>query len=486
MSNERRRKVKDIVLKIGDRNKTVQGVTEQTTCCDVIKIVLRKMENAKENAYSYAVFECGNDSERMLSDKTKVLKTMRSWGSDNSYHFSLKSARRASKIFKQDKSRKTHKVTNNLNVTSRIESAAKLAHFVQSQQARLQRRQSTNHVTEIYCNDGETSIDEFLSNIDTTKMAGFLNFCGTVTANELVRLSGITDNSTAGEPTCTSVNGFVNGKVISRVDKINDVKYATKKVLKPKRVTVTYGHANTRLARKHTFVDCEPRNVPTHSTPIRRDAKPNLKRHEELAEDIATKITRMSQREGKDVILEKYFADYLSYNSPNGKPFPMPKRERGDGAETSFSIGNPDKGDGSFSTGTPLRSKTTRARRHSDSDSGQEDHDHEDNLDNAFVCIKTVRKHVDSNPRYAHIKSLSRKLVNYDVTMATQIDKLVDYSYSDTSVLESDENTVHILERNVFDEDDKMASFMDSKLYDDFSDEGMSSLGSADEKEILV
>ena len=270
------------------------------------------------------------------------------------------------------------------------------------------------------------------------------------------------------------------------MDKINDVKYATKKVLlKPKSVSVTYGHTNTRMARKYTFVNCDPRNVPTHSTPTRCDAKPNLKRHEQLAEDITTKIARMGQREGKDVILQRYFADYLSYNSPHGKPFPMPKRERGDGAEISFSRGNPDIGDGSFSTGTPLRSNTTRARRHSDSDSGQEDHDHMDNLDKAFVC-KTVTKHVGSNPRYAHIKPLSRKLVNYDITMATQMNKLVDYSFSDTSVLESNENSVDIFERNVFDEDDEMASFMDSKLHDDFSDEGLSSLGSDDEREILV
>ena len=195
----------------------------------------------------------------------------------------------------------------------------------------------------------------------------------------------------------------------------------------------------------------------------------------------------MEQREGKDVILKKYFADYLSYNSPNGrgKPFPMPKRERGDGAELKFSSGNPDKGDGSFSSGTPMNVNTARVRRHSDSDSGQEDHDQHDILDNAFVC-KTVTGSVDSNYRYDRIKPLPRKLVNYDVTMVTQSDKLVDYSFSDSSVLESAEDTIDIFERNVFDEDDEMASFMDSKLHDDFSDEGLSSLGSEDEREILV
>ena len=487
MSHERRRKVKDVVLKIGDKNKTIRGVTDHTTCGDVIKMMLRKIDHNKQNEYSYAIFECGNESERMLSDKTKVLKTMRSWGSGNSKHFSMKAAHQANKIFKakQEKTKTGDKLLNNLDKTRNIENATKLAHLVQSQKTRLQRQRSNNHMTEIYRDDGDTSISEFISNVDQTKMAGFLDFCGTVSANELDRLSGITNNSKANKH--ADDNGFVSGTVISRVDKINDVKYATKKVLKPKRISVTHGHTNARMARKHTFFDCEPRNIHVNSTQARRGANRNLKRHEALAESITSKIARVEQRDGKDVILQKYFSDYLSYNSPNGrgKPFPMPKRERGDGAELNFSSGNPDKGDGSFSSGTSVHSNTARVRRHSDSDSGQEDHDHHDILDDAFVC-KTVTGYVDSNHRYDHIKTLPRKFVKYDATMVPQSDKLVDYSFSDSSVLESGEDTIEIFERNVFDEDDEMASFMDSKLHDDFSDEGLSSLDSEDEREILV
>ena len=470
----------DIVLKIGDRNKTVQGVTEKTTCGDVIKMVLRKFNYAKENTHSFAMFECGSVSARMLSDRTKVLKTMRSWGSGNSQFFSLKAAPKADKAFKakQDKTRKTESERNNLDVTNKIKSAAKLAHFVQSQKTRLLRHRSRSHVTELYRDDSEARVDEFISNVDQTKMAGFLDYCGSVTANELVRLSGVSDSSKANERVPS--NGFVSAQEIKRVDNINDVKYATKKVLKPKRVPVTHRHPHARMARKHTCVDCELRNIPMHSTPIRCNAKPNLKRHETLAEDVTTKIARLDQREHKDVILQKYFADYLSYNSPQRKPFPMPRRERGDGAETSFSSGNHDKGDGEPSTSTPVCSNTARLRRHSDSDSGQEDHDLRDNLDRAFIC--TVTKQVDRNHRCSHANRLSRKMVNYDVTIATKVDKLVDYSLSDSSILESVENTADILERNVFDEDDEMVSFMDSKLHDDFSDEGLGSLGSEDEQ----
>ena len=489
MSNERRGTIKNVTLKIGDKNKTIRGVTDHTTCGDVITMVLRKMDHNNQNAYSYAIFECGNESERMLPDKTKVLKTMRSWGSVNSKHYSMKAAHQANKIFKakHDKRKKSDKLVNSRDKTRNIENATKLAHFVQSQKTRLQRQQSTNHVTELYRNDGDKSINEFISNVDQTKMAGFLDFCGTVSANELDRLSGQMNNSKANKH--ADGNGFVGGNVFSRVDKINDVKYATKKVLKPKRISVTYGHTNTG---KHTSVDSEYRNVPTHSTPTRCAAKQNLQRHEALAESITSEIARVYQRERKDVILQKYFAAYLSYNSPNGrgKPFPMPKRERGDGAELNFARGIPDKGDGSFLTVTPLPRTTAGARcysMYSDSDSGQEDHDHEEILDNAFICKTDGNTgHVDSNYKYAHIKPSSRKLVNYEVTMATRTYKLVDYSFSDTSVIESGEDTVDIFERNVYEEDDDMASFMDSKLHDDFSDEGLSSLDSEDERELFV
>ena len=476
MSNEKRRKVKEIVLKIGGRNKTIQGITEHTTCGDIVKMVLRKSDSSKENTCAYAIFETGSKSERMLSEKAKVLKTMRSWGTDSSVHFSLKAARAAGKIFKakQNNLKKIERARNHDNNDAKMENAAKLAHFVQSQKTRLQRCQPNSHVTELYCNDGESSIDEFISNVDHTKMAGFLNFCGSVTANEIVRLTGMATNSKSEEPT----TGFVTGKQISKIDKINDVKYATKKVLKPKKVPLMNGQANIRLPKKHTFIDSDYRNGPYHSTPTRDETKSNLKRHEELANDITSKIARMSQKEGKDVILQKYFADYICYNSPHRKPFPMPKRERGDGAEYSFSEGNPNKGDGSFSSGSAHGARP-RDRRHSDSDSGQESQ--EDHLDNAFICNSLLKLNKNS-PRYARVKSLSGKLVNYD---QTHTDRLVDYSLSDSSLLESDES-IDLAERNVFDEDEEMASFMNSMLNEDFSDEGLSSLGSEDGNEIMV
>ena len=482
MSDKGRRKERrEITLKIGEKSKTIQGVTEYTTCSDIIKMVLRKSDSTKETELAYAIFESGSKCERMLSDQTRILKTMRSWGADNSYQLSLKAARVAGRIFraKQEKVRRFGKLKGSVNVNSNIESAAKLAEFVQSQKSRLHRRPSRNQVTEIYCNDeGETSLDEFISNVDQTKMAGFLDFCGAVTANELVRLSGITKNSATEEHS----PDFVKGKVVSGIDKINDVKYATKKVLKPKDVSLISGQTGLRLAKKHTFVECGYKNVPIHSTPSREETRSNIKCHSDLADDITSKVSSTNQKEGKDLILKKYFADYMCYNSPHRKPFPMPKRERGDGAEASFSTGNPDKGDGSVSTETPSLGGTTRGRHHSGSDSGQEDHYTEENLDTAFVC-EAVLEQNGNDTRFAHVKSLSSKLVNYD---ETQVDKLVDYSLSDCSFTETNETSIDLAERNIFDEDEEMASFMDSKLHEELSDEGLSSLGSEDGTEIIV
>ena len=394
----------DIVLRIGGRNLPVHGLTEKTTCSDVINMALRKFSNTKENTHTYALFECDQSKVRILSDKTRVLKAMRAWGLGNSKHLSLKAVRKDDNVIKakRENTKKTHGLLNNLDVTS------------------------------------------------------------------------ISDSSKANGFVCK--RDFVGANEIRKVVENNCVKYATKKILKHKRVSVMYGNINARTAGCGLV-----RNVPRQSTPNRRFAKGNLRSHEALAEDIFSKIAQVDQRERKDIILQKYFSDYLAYNSPHKEPFPMPKRQRGDGAEDSSSNGNPDKGDVSFSTSTPLQSNTTRARRHSDSDSGQEDHGLDEILENAFVC-KTVVEHGDNNYKYATIKRLPRKLVNYDITMATKADKLVDYSVSDSSVNENVENTVDILERNVFVEDDEMASFMDSKLHDDFSDEGLSSWGSDDEQ----
>ena len=483
MSQERGRKVKDIVLRIGDKHKTVKGVTEKTTCGDVIKMVLRKLNNAKDKSHSYVMFECGNGPMRILSDKTRVLQTMRSWGVENSRYFCMKSPPQSGKAFKtwQHKNSNLETEQNNYDLNAQIESATKLAHLKQSQKIRLHTHQSRGNVTET-SSDGETSVKEFLANVDQTKLK---SFCGSVTSNEIVRLSGLSDSSKASEGIPS--NEFVCAKEIKSVDNINDVKYATKKTLKPKSVTVTHGLPNTGMDRKHTFVDSEIRHAPRHSTPNRRDTEGSHKHHEDLAKDITTKIAKLDQREHKDVILRKYFADYLSYNSPHRKPFLMFKRERGDGSEDVSSKRNPDKSDVVFSTGSPGCSNTTRARRHSDNDSGHEDDDYEGSLDNAFVCNTSQGQFAKRcNYKYANVKPLSRKPVNSDVVMATKVDKLVDYSLNDSSILESFENSVDILERNIVDEDDEMASFMDSKLHDDFSDEGLSSLGSDDEREILV
>ena len=448
-------------------------------------MVLRKLNNAKDKSHSYVMFECGNNSKRILSDKTRVLKAMRSWGTDNFRYFCMKSAPQSGKAFKtwHHKNSNLETEQKGYDLNAKIKSATKLALFVQSQKMRLHSHQSRSHVTET-SHDDESSVQEFLANVDQTKMTNFLNFCGSVTSNEIVHLSGLSDSSKAKERVPS--NEFVCAKEIKSVDNINHVKYATKKTLKPKSVTVTYGLPNIGMVKKHTFVDSEIRNAPRHSTPNRRDTKRSHKRHhDDLAEDITTKIAKLDQREHKDVILHKYFADYLSYNSPHRNTFPTPKRERGDGSEDVSSKGNLDKGDGEFSTGSLACSKTARARRHSDSDSGHEDHDHENNLNNAFVC-NTNTGQMHRNYRYAHIKPLSRKPVNHDVAMETKVNKLVDYSFSDSSILESFENSVDILERNIVDEDDEMASFMNTKIHDDFSDEGLSSLGSDDDREILV
>lgn len=84
--------------------------------------------------------------------------------------------------------------------------------------------------------------------------------------------------------------------------------------------------------------------------------------------------------------------------------------------------------------------------------------------------------------RFAGVKSIAGKLVTYGVT---QVDKLVEYSLSESSISESKENSIDLAERNLFEEDEEMPSFIDSNTHDDFSDEGSSSLGSEDRREVM-
>ena len=58
----------------------VKNVTKYTTCSDVVHMLLLKSGLSVDQISSYALFETTGDLERMLSGRTRIMKTLRSWG----------------------------------------------------------------------------------------------------------------------------------------------------------------------------------------------------------------------------------------------------------------------------------------------------------------------------------------------------------------------------------------------------------------------
>ena len=58
----------------------VKNVTKYTTCNDVVHMLMIKLEIPVDRISSFALFEVTGDLEKMLQSRTRVMKTMRSWG----------------------------------------------------------------------------------------------------------------------------------------------------------------------------------------------------------------------------------------------------------------------------------------------------------------------------------------------------------------------------------------------------------------------
>ncbi|XP_045175484.2 uncharacterized protein LOC123536391 [Mercenaria mercenaria] len=509
-----RRKYIDVPMKIDGNLKYVKGVSKYTTCGDVIKMVLKKTEEGKENGTpeAFGIYESSRGIERLLPAKSRVLKVMRSWGMDADYEFIFRKVNTAFVAPKMSEA-KRRKLTNRQRSTNKYENVEKLAGLVHSHKTRLNKHDADNEfVKEIYFNDSDSSMDEFISHVDKSNMKGFLNFCGAVSAEEINKLSSASQMEMSRNMTGQSDDfELVRSKDVTSTiqNNVNDVKYAVRKSLKTKTCSVADLTAK-RLNNLGTEI---------HTTPNLKAAKEQsrtIKRHDKLANDIATKIARMNQKEGKEALLQKYFADYITYRSPGYKFRDSRFRERGDGAETNSEYSTQRQITGSENkTAKPKRKSSQTSLTFQDydtsSDSGQEDEIL--NFDTAFISDVSEINHGYREPHVSLNYETSREdstLGQHEVDLNTAcVGKLVDYSLSEedslladpsdiSSISTASENIVHNVssvsdivkaifnENREVSEDDEMESFMKTKLWDEFSDEGLSSLGSEDEKEIIV
>ncbi|KAL4229330.1 ras association [Mactra antiquata] len=519
MNQTMRRKYTEIPLLIDDNLKYVKGVTKYTTCSDVIKMILKKTERGTSDNKSdgFGIYERSRGIERLLPGKGRILKIMRSWGTDGQYELVFRKVNTTFSVPKISEA-KRRKLTNR----HRALHAETLAGLVETQKCKLNMNKandSCEFVKEIYFNETDKSMDEFISQVDKSTMNGVLNFCNAVSNEEINKLSSASLDNLSRNVTGQSAESVLKCRANETTGyNVNDVKYAVRKSLKTKECLP---------AVESDVVD--DRGTEIHGTPNLKAAKEkcrNIKsRHEKLASDIASKVARMNQREGKEALLRKYFADYITYRSPCYKYLDTRYRERGDGAEMGSDIPPCRKADGSDAHSyTPRRNTrcTPSSLKFDDqhdvsSDSGQEDDS--DSLDTAFIlnqqnlltpCSAANESEADNGYKVPNVSPCNENdILNTNIEPESEypVNKLVDYSLSehDESELTEDPSIISSADENIHDvssasdivkdifsdhkdvsEDDEMESFMKTKLYDDFYDEGLSSLGSDDENEIMV
>ncbi|XP_052797595.1 uncharacterized protein LOC128229817 [Mya arenaria] len=480
MAENRRRKYVEVPLTIGDNIRYIKGVTKYTTCGDIVKMVLRKLEDGKEQAdsHAYGIFESSRGIERPIPTKSRLLKVMRSWGMDNQFEFIFRKI--APKITMPKMSEaKRRKLTNRNRLTQEAGSNA-------GQCAASRYSHPNEFVKELYFNDSDSSDDEDVPSVSQGNLMDQRFVLGQthMTSCEISRnVTGQSFHET-----------FVVNQNSTVTSDVSSVKYATRKTLKHKPSTMVT-NPKFPIEKSGTVADkgCAGNN---------KDAHRHVKRHERLAKDIVSKISKLNQREGKDALLQRYFSEYMTYRSPSSRYLDTRFRERGDGAEEDTRANvNADIGTNATNNITPClrgrRVPTVLTYDDCDNDSGHEGTDDGNDFNTAFISEKYQRDAQPVNSATFNVSTADhcqyQKLVDYSISESeadsilsdpSEISRMSEHAHNVSSV--SDIVRTAFSESGTGSEDDAMESFMRTRLEEDFSDEGLSSLGSDDEKEILV
>ena len=81
----------EVPVHFGGNVLLVKNVTKYTACSDVVHMLLLKSGLSIERISSYALFETTRDLERMLPGRTRIMKTLRSWGCEkDNFRFVLR------------------------------------------------------------------------------------------------------------------------------------------------------------------------------------------------------------------------------------------------------------------------------------------------------------------------------------------------------------------------------------------------------------
>ena len=483
MIQSKKNKFYEVPFTIDERCLLIQGVTKWTTCSDVIKMVSNRFYSKTEsrNTASFEMFVSSRDEEKQLPIKSKLVKVMRSWKPQNDSKFVMRMVRTVTRP--------------KVSEAKRRELTRK--HFSNNDPVNSQNR-SQFHVTGMEGVENGRIHKPDVSSIQSLASKTFIKFPQTSGIDQPQigsikyhsrrhRSRQYCDNPELQRQNCISAchtndSRNITGqsqKYIHLTDRCepelvlqSEVKYARRKTL---RSTSAERSCDCVLKQRVSCRDHAIRN--RQSTPITTE-KPkedrfnhSLNDHVRLAQSIKYQIANESQKEGKEAILNKYFADYLLYQSP-GQPSTC--RGQGDGAEYNYDDDSFRRGDGSSFTCTSYLSnkvdrhtpfpKDTSIEDDTTSDSGQEDGE----FDIAFID----NLHQDE-------ADCVTKLVDYSLTESDISDIVGDPIYNTlNSSGVSDFVKSAFNDAIIGDEDDEIESFMNTILSDDVTDEGLSSFGS--------
>ena len=203
--SSQKRHTKDIPIRIDGVTRYIKNVTKITTCCDVIKMILKKLNIGKENLPYYTIFESANGVDRPLAGKTCILKTMRSWGSDTGYKFIMRKSAPAvtyvthlsntsrqklsqwSKSSSSSRSKESVETDKERDVKTLKETAKKQRRKHLKNKYRISDRELSRQLFADDTSDSD-SMDEFMSQVDLQKLTEFWDFCTAVTESEIKRL----------------------------------------------------------------------------------------------------------------------------------------------------------------------------------------------------------------------------------------------------------------------------------------------------------
>lgn len=530
MDDVKHLKDKGIPLKIDGCTRFVKGATKYTTCGDVIKMVLKKTGVRKEYRHLFSIYEVSYDVEKALPCKSRIVKVISTWRGEP-HKLVLRKADPLTPLVLNEKTKKWNlKRKSNARApevnTPYIQTLSTLADMIEKRKA--DGCSGISNDIPDSTSDSDSSMDEFLSKLNRSKMVGLINLFAAIAMKKQKRASQRTTGRVVNESDDSSDVSPARTKRTHRSTKHHSLKERKSEIsnsrlkesadMHPKKL-----HAIHRV--NFGFIDVEPRSQDrVYSL---SDVCP-IDEHKDKMRSNSNSVFTARRR-------------LIPGKTPScNTEIPRSCTEASDGCNAYVD---------------PYKIRTLEmcpeiwceSPIHSADSGHAEDSDSSTDLDTAFVLrrnacnVTKTSKHVDivgyehfSAPlNYKPTTSSARKLVEYSITD----DELSDYDNDDDEAdgelainseyisnvneeqemynrgrfhadnLQSDNCAYYLKNDNnpglevktditdyiksIFDktfanEDDEMNSFMNSMMLDESSDDGLSSMASDLEKDVRL